>query len=1082
MKRFSLFVVMLALCCFVLTGAASAQKPGAKPAAAKPAAAKPAGTDKPPTDGEEAAAKTELEAIFALTAPERVAKLPAFIAAHPRSKYLKPATEALVRARAAFGDAKFRDMDIPGAIEQFKLAVADAPAKMSDSLYDNYVGQFPATLYVRQQAAAAAEVAQAIEPKINDNPLRLAKLALFYLSIEDGESAARVATQAIKLEPTSPEAYMALGSAQRISLKLDEAAQSFARAVELGPALTTAKRSLADLKRATGHADEALMIYRELLAAHDDDEFARTGVVMSLFDSNQKDEAERELATALAADPNNLALLVGAAYWYAAHNDGARAVDLGNKAVALEPRFVWGLIALARGLAASNQPLAAERAIRLARQYGNFPTLTYELASALHAAGFYDEAARALATTFAIKGGSIETRLAGRILARDEGFISLLAAERRASIFQAMAADSEANARSLKNLLALETTLSDPNVKEDAAIAVARAFVEGTDKMRAHRLLYAAGRLNRANLGWAETLKLTEAATEAIDPSLDVPDATAAVFADQLEQERARAIASEGSLNIPVLDRSMLSRIMRGRLEDIAGWALFNQKKPAEAVVRLKRAINVLPEGSGWWRSAMWHLGSAQDAAGNGADALSTYYQIYRAAPDSGRRIIIEALYRRVNGSLDGLDDKIGPAETPPASGSEPVSSGRSSAPVEAPTPAPPFTAPSNGTADSRATTTDLVVKPTPEATPAITMTLPRDMPSTAKPVGSPPATPTDPVSTPTQPEPTPEPTPASVPEPTPIPTPAPITQPAVDAPAGAPASDPNNTVPAEARQTMTLPVPADGPANNPVEGGGSATEGRPRVAPANPTAEAEAAASPADVYRALFTAVHSNDLDAVQHLLSQATIDYASGVARTEQKTLGQVIENGMTFTTAARAMPELGEARIGETTAVLKVRNYALDRWEELPFVRENGRWKLGIGDLNQGGFRAPADGTATTPSEVRPTTPPANTPVPNSAPTTAGDRSGCAATVSESEISMLNNGGTATVTVTLEGSAEIAGISAATPNWADIAVFPQSGLRRDVTGRVFVVSSISGNTGVFTVTFKTPCGTKEVEVTVR
>lgn len=1078
---------------------AKAQKKPAAPAKPKPTAARPSAEEKPPAADDEVATKAELEAIFALPAPDRVAKLKTFIAAHPRSKYIGSATEALVRARAALGDAKLREQDFAGGIEQFKLAVADAPAKMSDDLYDNYVGQMPATLYVRQQAAAALELARAIEAKIDDNPLRLVKLALFYMSLEDGESAGRVAAQAVKLEPTSPDGYMALGSAQRVVLKLDDAVKSFAKAVELGAGLTTAQRSLADLKRATGHADEALPIYRSLLAAHADDEFARTGVVMSLLDTNQKDEAERELTAALADNPNNLALLVGVAYWYAAHDDGAHAVEYANRAVQLEPRFVWGLIALSRGLLAGNQPLAAERAIRFAKKYGNFPTLTYELASVLNAAGFYDEAAQALATTFTVKNGVIETRLAGRVLAQDESFLNLLAAERRASIFQSTSADTEANARSLKNLLILHSVLADPNANEADAIAAARAFSAGTDKMRGHRLLYAASRLNQANLAWAETYSMTEAATEAVEPALDVPDVTAAVLADELETDRARAIANDSSLNITPLDRQVLSRILRGRLEDLAGWSLFNQKKTNEAVVRLKRAVSVLPETTGWWRSAMWHLGAAQDAAGNGADALNTYYQIYRTAPDTSRRIIIEALYRRVNGSLNGLDDKIGPADAPDTpTGTEPVSL--------TPTPAAP-PAPSNSSAAQTNAISagaggdggvrpapdvsgDAGVKPAPEATPAITMTLPRDMPASTPPASEPGAGATAPSNTPAQPEPTPEsstPAPTETkpttteptPEPTPVPTPAPLAQPVVETPASVP--DASKPTPDGTAKTISLPLPTEGSVDRPPTTGNPSSEpGRPRVAPSDAATTAEAAASPADVYRALFTAVHGSDADAIEHLLSQATIDYAAEQSRTEQKTLAQVIANGLTFTTTAREMPELGEERLGESTAILKVRNYAQDRWEELPFVKENGRWKLGIGDMNRGGFRAPsAEPAATEPAAQ---TSPASTEGPGAATKLSALDGGCIVTVSDTEFSLLNNGGSVTVTVTLAGSTEIEKITAATPNWSDIAVFPQSGLRSDLTGRVFTITSISKNTGAFTVNFKTPCGVKEVKVTVR
>lgn len=312
------------------------------------------------------------------------------------------------------------------------------------------------------------------------------------------------------------------------------------------------------------------------------------------------------------------------------------------------------------------------------------------------------------------------------------------------------------------------------------------------------------------------------------------------------------------------------------------------------------------------------------------------------------------------------------------------------------------------------------------------------------------------------------------------MPTPAPLSQPGVEAPAATPTPDASKPAPDVTAKATTLPIPTEGSVDpQPTAGDPSAAPGRPRLAPADAATTAEAAASPADVYRALFTAVHGSDTEAIEHLLSQATIDYASEQARTEQKTLAQVIANGLTFTTSAREMPELGEERLGESTAILKVRNYALDRWEELPFVKENGRWKLGIGDLNRGGFRAPATEPAAIETGAKTPAPTAD-PGPTTKPSVP--ETGCATTLSEAELSLLNNGGSVTVTVTLAGSTEIDKITAATPNWADIAVFPQSGLRSDQTGRVFVITSISKNTGAFTVNFKTPCGTKEVKVTVR
>jgi predicted Zn-dependent protease len=100
-------------------------------------------------------------------------------------------------------------------------------------------------------------------------------------------------------------------------------------------------------------------------------------------------------------------------------------------------------------------------------------------------------------------------------------------------------------------------------------------------------------------------------------------------------------------------------------MEDLAGMALFNLDKPAEAVTRLRRAAGAAPEGTPLWRTAMWHLGVALEADGKIDQALPNYIKSYLAGPpDAARRAVIENAYKKVNGSLDGLDDKIGP---PPA-------------------------------------------------------------------------------------------------------------------------------------------------------------------------------------------------------------------------------------------------------------------------------------------------------------------------------------------------------------------------------------------------------------------------------
>ena len=107
--------------------------------------------------------------------------------------------------------------------------------------------------------------------------------------------------------------------------------------------------------------------------------------------------------------------------------------------------------------------------------------------------------------------------------------------------------------------------------------------------------------------------------------------------------------------------------MLRGRIEDLTGLALFNQDKANDAVEHLRRAVSVAPEGTPLWRAALWHLGSALEASGRNDQALLYYIKYYVSGkPDPVRRAVIENVYRKVNGTLDGLDDKIGPGFNPP--------------------------------------------------------------------------------------------------------------------------------------------------------------------------------------------------------------------------------------------------------------------------------------------------------------------------------------------------------------------------------------------------------------------------------
>ncbi len=646
--------------------AASPQSsPNASPEAIADNSARPAKTPAPdrktnPPDDE----KEQVELTLTLALDKRIDALKSFIATHPNSVALPRANELLVVAHAMLGDQKMQASDAAGGLEQFRAAIAEAPADMSDRLFTEIIARIPMNLFVRGQRDAAYETAHQAEALAKGNAKRLLALDDFYLAVENPTEAARIADAAIQLAPDSAAAHQALGAARHIDLRLDEAEKEYARALELDPKSSAARMALADLKRAGGKSEEALALYRDLLSAEPKNSRARAGLILSLFESGKKEEAETELGNALKDEEQarNLPLLVGAAYWLIAHNDAERGLDLAQKAVALEPRYSWAQVALARALVANKRPLEAEPGVRFARQYGRFPTIDYEVANVLAAIGLYDEAVQELGRSFTLKNGEIETKLAGRIPAHAPSFTELLAPERRAAIFQNTAADSEANASRLKALMAFNAALAQSSPNEDDVLAIAQEFIKGDDAMRTFRQIYVADKLVKNGIALMSVVDLMDQAMTGVEAALSAPAATLAVQPEELSDVRARALARGEIPTIPDAPRAALSGILRGRIEDLAGLALFKLDKPADAVTRLRRAVVTSTEGTPLWRSAMWHLGGALEASGKNDQALLYYIKSYvNGPPDPARRSVIENVYKKVNGTLDGLDDKIGP-------------------------------------------------------------------------------------------------------------------------------------------------------------------------------------------------------------------------------------------------------------------------------------------------------------------------------------------------------------------------------------------------------------------------------------
>src|SRR5215831_16887105 len=211
--------------------------------------------------------KEQVELTLTLPADKRIGVLKDFIATHPASVALPRAYELLVVAHAMFGEQRMQAGDVDTAVQQFRLALSDAPADMPDRLFGDVIVRISINLFLRGQRDAAFDIAKQAEVMAKSNAKRLVALSEFYLAIEDAANAGRLAESAVQAAPDLAAAHQALGAARHIDLRLDEAESEYSKALSLDPKSAGARIALADLKRATGKTEDALGLYREQLQA-----------------------------------------------------------------------------------------------------------------------------------------------------------------------------------------------------------------------------------------------------------------------------------------------------------------------------------------------------------------------------------------------------------------------------------------------------------------------------------------------------------------------------------------------------------------------------------------------------------------------------------------------------------------------------------------------------------------------------------------------------------------------------------------------------------------------------------------------
>jgi hypothetical protein len=124
---------------------------------------------------------------------------------------------------------------------------------------------------------------------------------------------------------------------------------------------------------------------------------------------------------------------------------------------------------------------------------------------------------------------------------------------------------------------------------------------------------------------------------------------------------------------------------------------------------------------------------------------------------------------------------------------------------------------------------------------------------------------------------------------------------------------------------------------------------------------------SPTESYKRLYIAVKAKDIETIKNQLTKKSIEFAQMAAARNNTQGDKIYENGFTATTFADTMPEIRDERVKDEMGAVEVWNSKDSKWEDLPFIKEDGSWKLAIGELFGGSYKLPGKGRDATEKEA-------------------------------------------------------------------------------------------------------------------
>lgn len=635
------FIRISLLICVALVGSAAAQ------------------TRPSPTPAKVASGYQEIIAIEDPAA--RIAALQQFLRTRPAAEQADAAREAIVASWAQLGEVELGENNIEKANANFRKALGALPEKVTDQFFQETVIRIPLAVSVRGYRNEAVGLARQLETRFAKDALRLAALGEFFMTIEAPTDAIRALEAAAKIAEPDARLHRALASAYRIGLRLDDAIAEYQLAIGVDPKEKRAYYELANLYRAHGAYQDAIKLYQKQLEIDPKHAPSFKGLALAYLALGNEAQMTASLNQArdLRGTPEeitgDLYLQTQMALYFLTQNKLKQARQASETALMIEPRYAWARIAAAEVDLAEGRIFEAERNLLAASRYASFPSLFFTFGKLYLTVEDFDGATEQFAKAFSVSTKATKdiftTRLGGSLDVKAESVRELLAREHQASLFVSVLPTSPEQFKLIESLARFHTWLDEIKKLAAAGKTVTRKQMEELDRAamdfaeteatrRSFRSLYIAQKLSHAGIATGLAVELAEQALGLAEVATEL----------------------DGSLrDYPNYDRTGRLQIFRGRALDAKGWSLFQAGKTDEATAALNEAVvayGSLPES----KRAKWHLAVVKETIGELEAALDLYLAGYEPPEASGfdvKLAAIEAVYRKINNSINGLEERL---------------------------------------------------------------------------------------------------------------------------------------------------------------------------------------------------------------------------------------------------------------------------------------------------------------------------------------------------------------------------------------------------------------------------------------